>query len=133
MSSNRKWLKICSFVQFVLAIAAFVIAFIAATGVADPGADASLGEIVLLWLDKVLYVLLGILGIADAVMGIHGANRPSALGSHRLVAILTLLIGIVTCVVSGAGQGIPVLSAIVAAVALIAAVLDTKVRKELDF
>ena len=66
-------------------------------------------------------------------MGIHGANRPSALGSHRLVAILTMLIGIVTCAVSGAGEGIPVLSAIIAVVALIAAVLDTKVRKELDF
>ena len=132
MSSNRKWLKICSFAQFILAIAAFIIAFIAAQGVADPGADADLAEIVLLWLDKVLYVALGILSIADSVMGIHGANRPSALGSHRLVAILAAIVGIVTCVISGAGAALAVMPAIAAVVAAIAAVLDTKVRKELD-
>ncbi len=132
MSSNRKWLKICSFAQFILAIAAFIIAFIAAQGMSELGSDISLGELVLFWLDKILYAVLGFLSLADSVMGIHGANRPSALGSHRLVAILAAVVGVVACVVSGAGVAIAAMPVVAAVVAVIAAVLDTKVRKELD-
>ena len=132
MSSNRKWLKICSFAQFILAIAAFIIAFIAAQGMSELGSDISLGELVLFWLDKILYAVLGFLSLADSVMGIHGANRPSALGSHRLVAILAAIVGVVACVVSGAGVAIAAMPVVAAVVAVIAAVLDTKVRKELD-
>ena len=132
MSSNRKWLKICSFAQFILAIAAFIIAFIAAQGASELGSDISLGELVLFWLDKILYAVLGFLSLADSVMGIHGANRPSALGSHRLVAILAAIVGVVACVVSGAGVAIAAMPVLAAVVAVIAAVLDTKVRKELD-
>ena len=132
MSANRKWLKIVSFIQFIVAIAVLILAGLAAAGVSDPGAGASVAKIVLLWLDKILFAVLGFLSIADAVMGVHGANRPSALGSHRLVAILTVLVGIVSCPVSFDGHGIPVTPVIAVVVALIAAILDTKVRKELD-
>ena len=132
MSANRKWLKIVSFIQFIVAIAVLILAGLAAAGVSDPGPDASVAKIVLLWLDKILFAVLGFLSIADAVMGVHGADRPSALGSHRLVAILTMLVGIVSCPVSFDGHGIPVTPVIAVVVALIAAILDTKVRKELD-
>ena len=132
MSSNRKWLKICSFAQFILAIAAFIIAFIAAQGASELGSDISLGELVLFWLDKILYAVLGFLSLADSVMGIHGANRPSALGSHRLLCILGVVFGIVAMIVSGAGAGVPVVPCITVVVDAAAAVFDTKVRKELD-
>ncbi len=132
MSANRKWLKIVSFIQFIVAIAVFALAGIAAAGTSAPDAGASVAKIVLLWLDKVLFAILGFLSVADAVMGIHGANRPSALGSHRLVAVLAMLVGIVSCPVSFDGHGIPVTPVVAVVVALIAAILDTKVRKELD-
>lgn len=96
LSPNRKYLKVASLLQVVVALAALILSFI------------------------------------TAFMGIHGANRPSALGSHRLLAVLTVLVGIVTCVVSGLGQTIPVLDALVILFGLIAAILDTMVRKELD-
>lgn len=132
MSANRKWLKIISFVQFIVAIAVLILAGLAAAGVSDLGPDASVAKIVLLWLDKVLFAILGFLSIADAVMGVHGANRPSALSSHRLVAILAMLTGIVSCPVSFDGRGVPVVPVIAVVVALVAAIFDTKVRKELD-
>ncbi len=132
MSSNRKWLKICSFAQFILAIAAFIVAVIAVQSATDLPADATPVKIALVWSDKVLYAALGILSIVDSVMGIRGANRPSTLGSHRIIAVLAALVGIAGCVVTGTDTAFVALPAVGAIVSIVAAVLDTKVRKELD-
>lgn len=65
-------------------------------------------------------------------MGIHGANQPSRLGNHRLIAILVLLLAIATGVFAGMGQETPVMAAVVGVLALIAAILDGMCRKEAD-
>lgn len=104
MSSIRKTLKFCSFAQAVIAACVIAIAIIAAIGVKVP-ANAGIGDIVALWIDKVLYLILGGLGFWDAFMGIFGANRPSALGKHRLVAIIIVPFGIITGIILGGGRG----------------------------
>ena len=129
MSPNRKYLKIASLLQVVVALAALILGIICFAGANYAEADAG---VLMVSIDGILYLLCAALSFITAFMGIHGANRPSALGSHRLLAVLTVLVGIVTSVVSGLGQTIPVLDALVILFGLIAAILDTMVRKELD-
>ena len=133
MSPNRKYLKVASLLQVVVALAALILGIICFTGANYAEADAGVLGVLAVSIDGILYLLCAALRLARFnFMGIHGANRPSALGSHRLLAVLTVLVGIVTCVVSGLGQTIPVLDALVVLFGLIAAILDTMVRKELD-
>lgn len=131
MSSIRKTLKFCSFAQAVIAACVIAIAIIAAIGVKVP-ANAGIGDIVALWIDKVLYLILGGLGFWDAFMGIFGANRPSALGKHRLVAIIIVPFGIITGIILGGGRGIAITPVISSLIAFLVAILDTKARKEAD-
>ena len=118
MSENRKALKIVSLIQFVVAIAVLVVAIVA---------DMP-------WLGKVLCFVGAILGLACCARGIRGANRPSALGSHNVVSILTLVAGIGACAVMAmAGTTVPAVAPAASAIlALVGLVLDGKVRKELD-
>ena len=132
MSPNRKYLKVASLLQVVVALAALILGITCFTGANYAEADAGVLGVLVVSTDGILYLLCAALSFITAFMGIHGANRPSALGSHRLLAVLTVLVGIVTCVVSGLGQTIPVLDALVILFGLIAAILDTMVRKELD-
>lgn len=130
MSSNRKALKICSFVQFALTIAALVMAFMTMQGASDSNASATA---VPWFAEAILYVAVGVLSLADCVLGIRGANRPRSLGSHLPVAVVALLASAATCAVSVVNAGVPVVAGIAAVVSLVAAVLSTKVKKELDF
>lgn len=130
MSSNRKALKICSFVQFALTIAALVMAFMTMQGASDSNASATTVP----WIaEAILYVAVGVLSLADCVLGIRGANRPRSLGSHLPVAVVALLASAATCAISVVNAGVPVVAGIAAVVSLVAAVLSTKVKKELDF
>lgn len=132
MSSNRKALKITSLIQVIIAVLAFALGCIAIAG-ADY-ADAEAGIFGVLWanIEGILYIICGALTLVTAVLGIHGANRPSRLGSHRLLALLAALLGIATCVFAGAGAGIPWVGALIVVAAVAAVVLDTLCRKELD-
>ena len=129
MSASRKWLKIVSFIQVVAAIAAVAIAFIAAAGTKSPDEDG-LVPLIVMYIDKINYGILAVLVFFDAFTGIHGVNRPSALASHRLVAILIILWSILTGVISDLGEGLPLVTTLNAIIALVAIVLDTKVRNE---
>ena len=122
MSENRKALKIVSLIQFVVAIAVLVVAF-----VATPATDASGIVADMPWLGAIL-------GLACCAGGIRGANRPSALGSHNVVSILTLVAGIGACAfMAMAGTTVPAAAPTASAIlALAGLVLDGKVRKELD-
>lgn len=129
MSENRKALKIVSLIQFVVAIAVLVVAFVAAPASGEGGIVADMP-----WLGKALCFVGAILGLACCARGIRGANRPSALGSHNVVSILTLVAGIGACAVMAMASttvaaAAPAASAILALVGL---VLDGRVRKELD-
>ena len=129
MSENRKALKIVSLIQFVVAIAVLVVAFVAAPASGEGGIVADMP-----WLGKALCVAGAILGLACCAGGIRGANRPSALGSHNVVSILALVAGIGACAVM-AMAGTTVVAAAPAAsaiLALVGLILDGKVRKELD-
>ncbi len=132
MSNNRKALKILSLVQFVLSVCVIVLAVLSKVGGGEAAEAKEWGEAARLYLDLPAFAVFGILSIAGSVTGIHGANRPSALGSHRLLCILGIVFGIVAMIVSGAGAGVPVVPGITVVVDAAAAVFDTKVRKELD-
>ena len=132
MSNNRKALKILSLVQFVLSICVIILAVLSKVGGGEAAEANNWGEAARLYLDLPAFAVFGVLSIAGAVTGIHGANRPSALGSHRLLCILGVVFGIVAMIVSGAGAGVPVVPGITVVVDVMAAVFDTKVRKELD-
>ena len=132
MSSNRKALKVLSLIQFVLSICVIILAVLSKIGGGEAVEAKEWGEAARLYLDLPAFAVFGILSIAGSVTGIHGANRPSALGSHRLLCILGVIFGIVAMIVSGAGAGVPVVPCITVVVNAAAAVFDTKVRKELD-
>ena len=132
MSSNRRALKIVSLIQFVLAIAVIILAILAKVGGDQAVQSGEWGETVRLYLDLPAFIVFGALSIGASVTGIHGANRPSALGSHRLLCILGVVFGIVAIVISGAGSGVPVVPALDAVCCLVGAVVDGRVRKEIE-
>lgn len=132
MSSNRKVLKILSLIQFVLSAGVIILAVLSKVGGGEAVEAKDWGEAARLYLDLPAFAVFGFLSIAGSVTGIHGTNRPSALGSHRLLCILGVVFGIVAMVIAGAGAGVPVVPGITVVVDAAAAVFDTKVRKELE-
>ena len=132
MSKNCKSLKILSFIQVVVALACIFLAIIARSGVALAEEEAGFAGVILMYLDNFLYGACGVLTIITAIMGIHGAKRPSRLGSHRLIAIITALFAILTIVVAGLGQGIPSVALLVLILSIAVAILDGMCRAELD-
>ena len=132
MSKNCKSLKILSFIQVVVALACIFLAIIARGGVALAEEEAGFAGVILMYLDNFLYGACGALTIITAIMGIYGANRPSRLGSHRLIAIITALFAILTIVVAGLGQGIPSVALLVLILSIAVAILDGMCRAELD-
>lgn len=132
MSKNCKSLKILSFIQVVVALACIFLAIIARSGAALAEEEAGFAGVILMYLDNFLYGACGVLTIITAIMGIHGANRPSRLGSHRLIAIITALFAILTIVVAGLGQGIPSVALLVLILSIAVAILDGMCRAELD-
>lgn len=83
-------------------------------------------------IDGILYLACAFLTFICALMGVHGANQPSRLGSHRLIAILIVLLAVGTGAFAGLGREIPVLAAVIGIAALCAAILDGAVRREAD-
>ena len=132
MSTNRKALKIVSLLQLLAALGAAALGAIALFGADLAEAEAGVLGVLVVYADGVLYVACAVLTLFCAFMGIHGANQPSRLGSHRLIAVLVVLLSIGTGVFAGLGQEIPVMAVVVGVLALAAAVLDGFVRKEAD-
>lgn len=140
MSSNQKSLKVVSIIQFILGIVTFVLGAIllAGAGLAEGGPISFLGAefdpVTWATVNGVAFDVLGVLQIICAVLGIHGANRPSALGSHFLFAVIVVIGAVVAGVISsGLGEfTMPTLVIIVAGIALSVAMFDKRVRKELD-
>lgn len=132
MSSNCKTLKILSFVQVLVAVLAFVLAGIAGAGDAAAGDEAGIVGVILVHVENILYAVLGVLALVSAITGIHGANRPTALGSHKLFSILEVLWAVLTCVIAGMGAGIPWVAALAGILGIAVAIFDGKIRKELD-
>ena len=140
MSSNRKLLKIVSFVQVLVAIVVGVLGAISLAG-AGLATDEiynvfgmQIDAVALATAMGVTFDVTAILSLICAVMGIHGANRPSALGSHFLIAVLTVVAGVVSVAVSG-NMGeftTPAVVVVAIVVAVVAAAMDRRVRAELD-
>lgn len=135
MSQSRKILKLISFAQFVFAIVALVLG-----AVSLAGAGSAMGQQVTtlgnemdaaLWATTMgtLLVLDGALSLVASVLGIRGANRPSKLGSHRLLSALGVIAALAAMVLSGVG-GILVVALILFLLDAEAVVFDARVRKE---
>lgn len=132
MSSNRKMLKILSLVQIVFAVLCFVMASLVFNGTPRVEGDADVLTFLTANLDAVLCTIAAFLTAFCAIDGIKGANRPSSLGAHFVIALLILVAGVAACFFAANSMGILVVCALDAALALAAAVLDKKVRAELD-
>lgn len=132
MSKNRKVLKILSIIQFVLSLVVIFLAFLSKVGGEQAVQGGDWGNMIRLYLDLGAYAVFGFLSIAAAVTGIHGANRPSALGSHRLLCILGAITGVFAIIVAGIGEGLPVFPVLTVIDDIASAVYDGKIRKELD-
>lgn len=132
MSTNRKTLKIVSLLQIAMALVALFLGCLGffAGNLAEE--EAGILGVLVANVDGILYLICAVLTFACALMGIHGANQPSRLGSHRLVAILVLVFAVLTVIAAGLGAKIPVAAALIGVLALIAAVLDGMCRKEAD-
>ena len=83
-------------------------------------------------LDENGNVIPGLYAAGEVTGGIHGANRPSALGSHRLLCILGAITGVFAIIVAGIGEGLPVFPVLTVIDDIAGAVYDGKIRKELD-
>lgn len=132
MSSNRKMLKILSLAQIVFAVLCFVMASLVFNGTPRVEGDADVPTFLMANLDAVLCTIAAFLTAFCAIDGIKGANRPSALGAHLVVAVLVAAAGIAACILSPAIQGLSIVCALDAALAIAAAVFDKKVRAEAD-
>ena len=132
MSNNRKMLKILSLVQIVFVVLCFVMASFIFNGTPRVEGDADIPTFLIANLDAVLCTVAAFLTAFCAIDGIKGANRPSALGAHLVVAILVAVAGIAACILSPAVQGLSIVCALDAVLAILAAVFGKKVRAEAD-
>lgn len=132
MSDNRKMLKVLSLAQIVFAVLCFVMASLVFNGTPRVEGDVDIPTFLMANLDAVLCTVAAFLTAFCAIDGIKGANRPSALGAHLVVAILVAAAGIATCILSPAIQGLSIVCALDAVLAIAAAVFDKKVRAEAD-
>lgn len=132
MSNNRKMLKILSLVQIVFVVLCFVMASLVFNGTPRVEGDVDIPTFLMANLDAVLCTIVAFLTAFCAIDGIKGANRPSALGAHLVVAVLVAAAGIAACVFSPAIQGLSIVCALDAVLAIAAAVFDKKVRAEAD-
>ncbi len=132
MSNDRKMLKILSLIQIVFVVLCFVMASFIFNGTPRVEGDADIPTFLIANLDAVLCTVAAFLTAFCAIDGIKGANRPSALGAHLVVAILVAVAGIAACILSPAVQGLSIVCALDAVLAILAAVFGKKVRAEAD-
>ena len=132
MSNNRKMLKILSLVQIVFVVLCFVMASLIFNGTPRVEGDADIPTFLMANLDAVLCTVAAFLTAFCAIDGIKGANRPSALGAHLVVALLVAVASIAACVFSPAVQGLSIVCAIDTVLALASAVFGKKVSAEAD-
>lgn len=132
MSNNRKMLKVLSLAQIVFAVLCFVMASLVFNGTPRVEGDVDIPTFLMANLDAVLCTVAAFLTAFCAIDGIKGANRPSALGAHLVVAVLVAAAGIAACILSPAVQGLSIVCALDAVLAIAAAVFDKKVRAEAD-
>lgn len=132
MSNNRKMLKVLSLAQIVFAVLCFVMASLVFNGTPRVEGDVDILTFLMANLDAVLCTIAAFLTAFCAIDGIKGANRPSALGAHLVVAVLVAAAGVAACILSPAIQGLSIVCALDAVLAIAAAVFDKKVRAEAD-
>lgn len=132
MSNNRKMLKILSLIQIVFVVLCFVMASLVFNGTPRVEGDADVPTFLMANLDAVLCTIVAFLTAFCAIDGIKGANRPTALGAHFVVAILVAMAGAAACALSPAIQGLSIVCALDAILAIAAAVFGKKVRAEAD-
>lgn len=132
MSNNRKMLKVLSLAQIAFAVLCFVMASLVFNGTPRVEGDVDIPTFLMANLDAVLCTVAAFLTAFCAIDGIKGANRPSALGAHLVVAVLAAAAGIAACILSPAVQGLSIVCALDAVLAIAAAVFDKKVRAEID-
>lgn len=132
MSNNRKMLKVLSLAQIVFAVLCFVMASLVFNGTPRVEGDVDIPTLLMANLDAVLCTVAAFLTVFCAIDGIKGANRPTALGAHLVVAILAAAAGIAACVFSPAIQGLSIVCALDAVLAIAAAVFGKMVRAEID-
>ncbi|MDM8274942.1 hypothetical protein [Enorma phocaeensis] len=139
MSSARKLLKIVSFIQVILAVVTVVLGVMGASGAGSATGEVNLLVIALeasvaATIGGVLAIVLGVALFASAAMGVRGANRPSALGSHMAISALCVILGIIGAFICLNANAMPaaVCCAFDAVLGVLAALYDSKVKKELD-
>lgn len=132
MSNNRKMLKVLSLAQIVFAVLCFVMASLVFNGTPRVEGDVDIPTFLMVNLDAVLCTVAAFFTAFCAIDGIKGANRPTALGAHLVVAVLVAAAGVAACILSPAVQGLSIVCALDAVLAIAAAVFDKKVRAEAD-
>ena len=132
MSNNRKMLKILSLVQIVFVVLCFVMASLIFNGTPRVEGDADIPTFLMANLDAVLCTVAAFLTAFCAIDGIKGANRPSALGAHLVIALLVAAASIAACILSPTIQGLSIVCALDAVLAILAAVFGKKVSAEAD-
>lgn len=142
MSQNRKLLKVFSLIQFVLGIIALILGIVFAAGASMVGGDAESVTLFGTYLDAaawsllngVILIALGILQIASSVLGIRGANRPSALKGHLPITVVIVIIACVDIFISANidASTSPIGILAIALVGVGAGLYDQRTRQELD-
>ena len=128
MSQNRKLLKVFSLIQVLVAVFALVLGF-----VTIGSSEAAAGTTVDVFGMQLEGGMWTVLTFISAALGIRGANRPSSLGGHAPVSVFAAVCGIASVVLAVSGGLLTwIVTAAAAILAVLAAVFDGRVRKELD-
>lgn len=139
MSQNRKLLKVFSLIQVLIAVFALVMGFVT-IGSSDAAAGTAIDVFGMqleggMWttLCGGLSIATGALTFISAALGIRGANRPSSLGGHAPASILAAVAGIASAILAVSGGLFTwIVTSAAAILAILAAIFDARVRKELD-
>lgn len=127
MSSERKFLKIISFVCFVAAIVCAVFGVIE---LVDCASDFDVTSL----LAGLLAIVAAVAGVLQTVYGIQGANTPRKAGKAKTWGWITLVVAAVDTVLGfvASSWGVAILALILAVCGLLGGIYAGKVIKQAD-
>ena len=134
MSQARKQLKIISFIQAILMVAALIVGIAGIVSSGDAQAEAfGMDAATLAMLANILLIAAGITALLAAAQGLKGAHVPSRLGPHTQINVVSIMFSIAGAILGSAvSAAIPAIACLIVVACIASITRGVTVRKELD-